>query len=111
MKKKFGPAFAGIAAALQHKSVRLQFLLGALALLVGFILKLTYMEWIAFVLCIGMVLAAELLNTAVEFLCNCITTQFDSRIKTIKDISAGAVLLTAISAFVTALMIFVHHIT
>ncbi len=110
MKKKFGPAFEGLAAALQHKSVRLQFLLAALAVLAGFILKLTYMEWIAFVLCIGLVLSAELLNTAIEFLCNCITTQYDQRIKTIKDVAAGAVLLAAMSALVTALIIFVHHL-
>ena len=110
MKKKFKPAFDGIAGALRHRSVRLQFFLGLLAVLAGILLKLSYLEWIAFILCIGMVLTAELINTAIEFLCNRITTLYDPDIKVIKDVSSGAVLISSIAAAVIAFVIFLHHL-
>ncbi|MBR2759691.1 MAG: diacylglycerol kinase family protein [Solobacterium sp.] len=110
MKKKFQPAFDGILSALQHRSVRIQFYLGALAILAGAVLKLTYPEWIAFILCIGMVITAELLNTCVEMICNLISSSYDQRIKTIKDIAAGAVLAASVSSLIAAVIILFHHL-
>ena len=110
MKKKFKPAIDGLLYGLHDKSVRIQYLLGLIAVIAGFLLKLTYLEWTAFVLCIGLVLVAELLNTAIELVCNRITMSYENEIKVIKDLAAGAVLASAVTAAVTAFIIFLHHL-
>lgn len=59
-----------------------------------------------FVLCFGIMLAAELINTAFELLCNEVTEQYSERIRDVKDIAAGAVLVSAIASAVVGLMTF-----
>ncbi|MBQ9329226.1 MAG: diacylglycerol kinase family protein [Solobacterium sp.] len=110
LKKKFLPAFQGIVTGLRHPSIRLQFILGGLAVLAGIVLKLEVMEWVAVILCIGMVISLELMNTALEFLCNFITEDYHSEIKDIKDLSAGAVLAASIASLVTAVILLIRHI-
>ena len=110
MRKKFGPALHGAAAGFSHRSILLQFVLGALAVAAGFLLKLTYGEWIAVILCIGLVISAEYMNTAIEFLCDYLTREEDSRIGLIKDLAAGGVLCASGAALLTAIVILAHHI-
>ena len=81
-----------------------------LVIILGFVFKITCYEWISILLAIGLVIITEMINTAIEFLCNFITTEIHSDIKKIKDISAGAVLISAIIAFCIGLIIFVPHI-
>lgn len=59
-----------------------------------------------FVLCFGIMLAAELINTALELLCDEVTEQYSERIRDVKDIAAGAVLVSAIASVVVGLMTF-----
>ncbi len=56
---------------------------------------------------IGLVWMAELFNTAIEHLCDLVSPQQHPKVKFIKDVSAAAVLVTAIAAFVTACIIFI----
>ena len=56
------------------------------------------------------VLSAEMLNTAMEKLCDFVHPEFDKNIGLIKDISAGAVLLLAIVAVIIALLIYPQYI-
>ena len=109
MRKKFGPAFAGLLAGLRHKAVLTQFVLGFCAVAVGLILHLSSMEWIAVILCIGLVITAEYLNTAIEFLCNYLTGYQDERIRVIKDLSAGAVLAASMAALAVAIILVFRH--
>jgi len=62
-----------------------------------------------FMLCFGMVLAAELTNSAVELLCDVYTAEYDERIRNVKDIAAGAVLVSAIAAATVGLTVFLSH--
>lgn len=110
MKNKFRAAGQGLRDAFGHRSVQVQGLLGVAAVLAGFLLKLTAAEWTAVVLCIGLVLASELLNTCIEKLCDLYSTALDPRIRVIKDIAAGAVLTAAVTALVTAAIIAAAHI-
>lgn len=57
-------------------------------------------------LCFGMVLSAELFNSAIEHFCDAAHPEYDPTVKTIKDIASGAVLLTAIAAAIAGLWIF-----
>ena len=73
----------------------------------GFIFNLKALEWIAIVLAIGMVLAAEAFNSAIEALADVVSPEYNEAIKRTKDLAAGAVLLLAIAAAVIGLIIFV----
>jgi undecaprenol kinase/diacylglycerol kinase (ATP) len=77
------------------------------AVCLSFLLEVSRIEFIIVILCITVVLAAEMINTAVEQICNKITKERNADIKIIKDISAGAVLVAAISALVCGLIIFI----
>ena len=109
MKNKFAFAFQGIVTGLRHRSIIIQFLLGFLAILAGFALQLTSGEWIAVVLAIVMVIAAEMLNTCIELLCDMYTREYNEMIKAIKDIAAGAGLVISLGALVTAMIILFRH--
>ena len=49
---------------------------------------------------------AEAMNTAFEYLCDIVSPEFNVSVKRAKDIAAGAVLLTAIVAFILGILIF-----
>ena len=67
-------------------------------------------EWIAVVLAAGGVFAGETFNTAIEELSDAVSPQYDKRIKRVKDFSAGAVLIMAITAAIVGLVIFIPKI-
>ena len=110
MKKKFGPAFHGLVLALHDPSFRTQCILALLAIGAGIVLKLDGTEWLAVLICIGLVLTAEIFNTAVEKTCDLISEEYDERIRVIKDLAAGGVLAAALTALVTAGVILIRHL-
>ena len=67
-------------------------------------------EAILLVFAIGFVWTAEVLNTCIEKIMDFITTERRPQIEVIKDMSAGAVLITACMALITGLIIFVPKI-
>lgn len=72
----------------------------------GFLLEISKMEWIACVIVIGAVLAAEAVNSAVEALADFVSPEYNEAIKRTKDLAAGAVLLMAMAAAVVGGIIF-----
>jgi len=80
------------------------------AVTVSTILGISPIEWVAIVLCIGMVLSAEAINTAVERICNHVSPEYNRMIGQAKDVAAGAVLVLAIASVVVAAIIFVPYI-
>jgi diacylglycerol kinase len=81
-----------------------------IAIIAGILLKISATEWLFIVLCSMLVLMLELINTAVEYLCDTITTDFHPVIKIVKDISAAAVLVSAAGSVITGLIIFLPKI-
>ncbi len=67
-------------------------------------------EWTLLLLAMAMVFITELLNTAIEAICNKIHPDFDTDIGLIKDISAGAVLIAAVIAGIIGLIVFLPKI-
>ena len=76
----------------------------------GGLLGLSTFEWIAVILCIGAVLAAEGVNSAIEALCDKVSPEYDEAIKHTKDLAAGAVLILAVMSVIVGLLIFVPKI-
>lgn len=68
------------------------------------------MEWIAVIVCIGLVLAAEAINTAIESLVDLVSPEENPIAGKVKDLAAGAVLICAISAAIIGLLVFIPYI-
>ncbi|MGY5353976.1 diacylglycerol kinase [Wenyingzhuangia sp. IMCC45467] len=64
--------------------------------LLGFITNITLTEWMFQFLAIGLVISVEALNTSIEKIADFIQPDFDKKIGTIKDVSAGAVLFAGL---------------
>lgn len=110
MTKKFINAWKGIVSGMHHKSVLLQMILGICAVAAGMIIHLSAIEWCLVVVCIGSVIASEMLNTCVEKICDMYSTEYRTDIKIIKDIAAGAVLIVSVMALAVAIVILNDHI-
>lgn len=109
--RSFVFALTGIGKAIKSElNIKVQLVAGSGAIILGFVFNISSVEWLAIVLCMGAVLTAELLNTAIEKLLNFIHPQHHPEVGTIKDISAGAVLLAATCSVVIALIVFVPYL-
>lgn len=107
----FGYAFKGLWVATSEQLNMKVHLLAAVAVVaVGFYFKVTLTEWCILTLCIGAVIALEIINTALEYLVDLVSPQQHPLAGKIKDVSAGAVLVMAITAAVIAVLIFGNYI-
>jgi diacylglycerol kinase len=79
-------------------------------LLLSVVFKISNTEWLAVTICIAFVIATEMINTSIEKLCDLVQKDFHPGIKKVKDIAAGAVLLSAICSLVIAVIIFLPKI-
>ena len=80
--------------------------LAFIAVILGICFSITQFEWIAILICIGIVFAAEAVNTSIELLCDARFTEYDKRAEIIKDTAAGAVLIVSIVAAIVGSIIF-----
>jgi undecaprenol kinase/diacylglycerol kinase (ATP) len=78
--------------------------------LVGFLLHISLMEWVAVVLCIGLVIGLELINSAIENIADFVSPQKNEIIRKVKDLSAAAVLIAAICSAIVGLIVFLPKI-
>lgn len=72
----------------------------------GLYFDLSIDEWCSVVLAIGLVLVAEVLNTAIEQLVDIVSPEHNESAGRVKDIAAGATLVTALAAAVVGILIF-----
>ena len=73
-------------------------------------LRIGAVQWACVALAIGMVLAAETINTVVEAIIDLQTQQFHPLAKVAKDAAAGAVLVTSVAAVAVAIAVFVPRL-
>jgi len=106
--KSFGYALSGIAYTTKTQlNFKIHLLAIAVVTILGWFLKLTASEWLWIVLAIGLVLVAELVNTAIELLVDLVSPAFNPQAGKVKDIAAGAVLIAAAIAVVIGAIIFI----
>ena len=107
-RDKFRVAFRGLKFGVRgHSSFAVHFFFAALALVAAAALQISLPEWGLVVLCIGLVLTAELFNSCVETLFRCLDEKTRDRAWPALDIAAGAVLLASLTAAVVGLLLFV----
>ena len=102
----FRYAFSGLWYALRtQRNARIHLSATVAVTAIGLWLRLKALEWAALTLTIALVFFAEMLNTVVEVVIDMITAEYHPLAKVAKDVSAGAVLMTAIAAVVVGLFI------
>lgn len=112
-KRSIGFSFAwqGIVAVIKsEKNFQIHLIFALLVILISFYVKLNMIEWIIIVLTIGLVLLLEMINTIIEKLIDFVIPEIHPTAKLIKDIAAGAVLVSAIMAIIVGLIIFTPKI-
>lgn len=109
--RSFKYAWKGICACVgKEQNLDFHLLVMVLVIIAGFYFGITRMEWMAVILCFGLVIGAELFNSAVERLTNLAHPDYSELAGKVKDIAAGAVLVTAIAAAAVGLIIFVPYL-
>jgi diacylglycerol kinase len=98
------------AAILSEPHMRIHALAALLAIVAGFALSITTIEWCLIFGCIGLVFMAEVFNTAIETLTNLVSPEFNPLAGKAKDLAAGAVLIAAITAAIIGTIIFLPYL-
>jgi len=109
--KSFVYAGNGIKILLRDEhNARIHLFATIIVIILGFLYNISSIEWIAVLFSIALVISMEMINSAIENMCNFISPEMHASIKIIKDLAAGAVLVSAIIALIIGLIIFVPKI-
>ena len=93
-----------------QRNMRVHLALGAAALLLGAVLRISPVEFAVVVVAIMGVTVTEVVNTVVEAIVDLATQEYHALARTAKDAAAGAVLLAAILSVLVGLFVFVPHL-
>ena len=108
MKKVFAVAINGIIQSFRTEgNFKIQLAATIMVVFLGFFFNITQTEWLVIILCCTIVMALELINTAIEKLCDVVTKEYHPAIKIVKDTAAGSVLVSAIGGAVAGAVIFI----
>lgn len=103
-------ATQGIGEAFKGRNFRIQCAIGLAVVLAGFIVEVSAAEWCILLFAIALVLALEIINTALENLVNLVSPQLHPVAGKVKDLVAGAVWLASITAAIVGLIIFLPYL-
>src|SRR6266852_5096451 len=110
-RAKFHAAFRGLKLGIRgHSSFFVHFFFTALVVAAAVVLRCDVLEWCLLLGCIGMVLTAELFNSAVETLFRGLDETTKSRAWPCLDISAGAVLMASLFAVLVGGIVFLRRL-
>lgn len=111
MKKRiqsFGYAGKGIKSVFKSEvNMKIHVVVGTLVVFSGIIFKISISEWMLCLLCFGLVIGMEMMNTAIENVVDLVSPDKHPLAGKAKDIAAGAVLICAVVSVIIGLLIFV----
>lgn len=111
LKNSFRYAWNGILLCFKHEAnMKIHFAFLNIVLVLGLIVKLSWLEWIICFVLFVLVISAELINTAIETTVDLVTKEINPKAKIAKDTAAGAVLFAAFFAAAIGIMIFLPKI-
>lgn len=90
----------------EEVNFRIEIFVGLAVVALGFYFKLELIEWVIIAGCITAVLSAEMVNTAIEDLCNKVEPNTDPVIGKVKDMMGGFVFIVALGTAVVGVMVF-----
>jgi diacylglycerol kinase (ATP) len=109
--RAFGYAIAGLIYAFKiGHAIWIQSAIAAVVILLGFYLHVSMNDWRWIALAIALVWTTEILNTAIESVCDALHPEHHPLIGKAKDAAAGAVLMAAIAALVIGALTFWPHL-
>lgn len=94
----------------KERNFRIHVLATLLVIMLGVVITISRVEWLFVIGCCMLLLSLELLNTAIENLCDLVTEDYHPIVKIVKDTAAGAVLVAAAGSVITGLIIFLPKI-
>ena len=89
-----------------QQNARIHLAATLIVLIASFLLDFSRIEWMILLLVVGFVWAAEIFNTAIEDLVDLVSPEDTPTAKRIKDISAGAVLVSALISVLVGIVLF-----
>lgn len=108
IRKSFGYAFEGIFTCVKkERNMKIHCIMAVLVVAAGIILHISPVEWCICLGLFGLVMALEMVNTAVEAVVDLVTQEHKPLAKIAKDTAAGAVLIASIMAAMAGCIIFV----
>ncbi len=109
--RSFKAAVSGVKGTYRkEQNIKIHTIVALLVVLFGFLLKISYAEWLACLLLIGFVLMAEFFNTAIEYVVDLASPDIHPLAKAAKDTASAGVLMMAILSAIVGLLIFVPKI-
>ena len=104
-------AFNGIIYAVTTQSnIKKQLVIAVIVMLVSLLFNLSRAEFLCLMFTVILIIVAEMINTAIETVVDLYIDVYHPKAKIAKDVSAGAVLIAAITAVVVGLIIFLNKI-
>ena len=105
--RSFGYAMEGFVTAVRtERNIKVMLALGVAAVVVGIALRIDLLSWCLVTLCFGLVIFAELVNTAIEAIVDLATQELHPLAKRAKDIAAASVYTLSITAAIVGIIVF-----
>lgn len=109
--KSFGYAFNGLKMLFTNEhNAWIHFFAGIFVIIAGFLLQISIFEWIVLFIVIGFVFALEAINSSIERLSDFVSPEKHEQIKVVKDLAAAGVLISALTAFIVGILIFIPKV-
>jgi diacylglycerol kinase len=109
-RNAFAYAIAGISEAWRNEAhLRIHAAATTLVIVSGLHFNITALEWVAVTICCGLVVILELINTAIEKLCDLVVHGQNPVVRYIKDISSASVMLACIVSVIVGAIVFVPY--
>jgi len=106
----FKCAFEGIFATAKERNFKIELCFMTLAIVLGLVFSISFLEWLCVIICFGLVLGGEVINSAIEAVVDLTSPEYHELAKKAKDCAAGGVLLFSIASFVIGCLIFIPRI-
>ena len=104
-------AFDGLKYAYKNEqSMTVHIVVTILVIMFGFIFEISSYEWFIVVLCIGIMMCVELVNTSIEAVVDLVTKKYDEKAKIAKDVAAAVSVMFSITSIIVGLIIFAPKI-
>ncbi|MCD6568780.1 diacylglycerol kinase family protein [bacterium] len=105
-QESFSFAIQGLKIALRQPNFKIMICIAVIVMGLAGFWGISREEWLILLLIIGIVLSLEVLNTTVETLLDLVQPQFSPKVKVVKDLVAGAVLISILVSVTTGIIIF-----
>ena len=93
----------------EEQNIKIYLFFALVNLILGLVTHLSYVEWAIIVVTISVTMGVEVINIAIEELLDMISPEYNGRTKVIKDVAAGAALVTTTSSVIVAILIYLPH--